>query len=793
MEINLSLLKSAHVPPQLRPLHPKMEGILSPQNPAMELPLLLSYVQSNELMALDFETKGDYADVDSRPVGIGLATRAGSVYIDLTNSHPDTLRILAIELQKKAVRLLAHNLFFDAGWFMRDLAPDCEYRQGLGSNKPGLWLNWHACTYALYRLLASEGYPGQQYGLKKAQVDLLGWEHSNEEELDDWLICQGYVGNVSKIPKEGYSYYPGYADGLRSRSTSVPAELAEADRFVKPRKEEMYRAPPAVLGTYCRLDAQSTYDLYVHVLEPVMSRFEGLQWYMHELMMRFLYLLVWQKVSGITVNQDALDAHRAFLEHKIDATRRQFLEHPDVAPHVAAYSQSIIDEHMAKEPKQIKGEWPPKPPATQYKKDGTLSAAWISYEGKLAAGPETSLNWLKWREKLDTLKEEAQFNLNSGAQKAWLFYERLGHPIKATTESGQPATDGTALKSFGEPGRLLTEYIEAGKELGFNESLRNVINKETGLYHPSFKVPGTHTGRLAGAGGFNAQNLPKSLEFLRCFTVPEGYVLVTCDHASLEDYVLAELSRDASLWDFYAVGRKGNCMYLSVGSRLPVLGQKIREAGYDPETWTVESVKVAKKQASQWRQVAKKIVLSANYGAGPGKIHASLLEDGIEIRLDEVIKMHKGFWELRRGVKVWEQELRRQWKDNEGWLLNGFGRPICLEPMREKDLVNSQGQSTGHDAHILFQILTAEALTEAKLNWFPWHMDLHDCLMFAVKEEEAAKAVDLLKTVVYPKLNHMLGGEIPLRGEPNVCRTWADDKDEAYDWTTQPFVKGNNQ
>ena len=61
----------------------------------MELPLLLSYVQSNELMALDFETKGDYADVDSRPVGIGLATRAGSVYIDLTNSHPDTLRILA--------------------------------------------------------------------------------------------------------------------------------------------------------------------------------------------------------------------------------------------------------------------------------------------------------------------------------------------------------------------------------------------------------------------------------------------------------------------------------------------------------------------------------------------------------------------------------------------------------------------------------------------------------------------------------------------------------------------------
>jgi DNA polymerase I-like protein with 3'-5' exonuclease and polymerase domains len=146
--------------------------------------------------------------------------------------------------------------------------------------------------------------------------------------------------------------------------------------------------------------------------------------------------------------------------------------------------------------------------------------------------------------------------------------------------------------------------------------------------------------------------------------------------------------------------------------------------------------------------------------------------------------MHKGFWELRKGVKVWEQELKRQWKDNGGWLLNGFGRPICLEPMREKDLVNSQCQSTGHDAHILFQVLTAEHLTANKFDWIPWHMDLHDCLMFAVRKEEATMSVDLLKNVVYPELNRMLGGSIPLKGEPNVCRSWADDKDEEFNWQT---------
>ena len=273
------------------------------------------------------------------------------------------------------------------------------------------------------------------------------------------------------------------------------------------------------------------------------------------------------------------------------------------------------------------------------------------------------------------------------------------------------------------------------------------------------------------------------MDYLRCFAVEEPYVLITCDHASLEDYVLAELSRDASLWDFYGPdARKGNCMYLSVGSRLPVLGQKIRAAGYDPELWTAESVKVAKKAASKWRQVAKKVVLSANYQAGPNKIHASLLEDGIDISLDEVFKMHRGFWELRKGVKVWQSELKRQWTDNGGWLINGFGRPICLEPMREKDLVNAQCQSVGHDAHILFQILTAEALTAAGLDWYPWHMDVHDCLIFAVHKSQAVAASQLLIDEVYPKLNHMLGGAIALKGVPNICRTWADDKDEEYNW-----------
>ena len=183
------------------------------------------------------------------------------------------------------------------------------------------------------------------------------------------------------------------------------------------------------------------------------------------------------------------------------------------------------------------------------------------------------------------------------------------------------------------------------------------------------------------------------------------------------------------------------------------------------------------------------IVHNCNYGAGANKIHASLLEDGIDIPLHEVQKMHKGFWELRKGVKVWEQELKRQWKDNGGWLLNGFGRPICLEPMRERDVISGTCQASGHDAHILFQVLAAEELSTRGFDWYPWHMDLHDCLIFAVHKSQAKAATQLLKEVVYPELNRYLGGEINLKGEPNVCRSWKDDKDEGYNWETNEEIQ----
>lgn len=92
-------------------------------------------------------------------------------------------------------------------------------------------------------------------------------------------------------------------------------------------------------------------------------------------------------------------------------------------------------------------------------------------------------------------------------------------------------------------------------------------------------------------------------------------------------------------------------------------------------------------------------------------------------------------------------------------------------------------QSTGHDVHMLTQLLVEEAAEYYGFDWFPWHMDIHDCFIAAVRTKEVLDFADMVRDEIVPVVNMMIGGLIKLRGSPNICQTWAEDKDEEYDWT----------
>lgn len=775
-----ALLTPAYHPPRLN----QMTIIERVTNPTTELAFLTEgRTSASSVMALDFETTGDYTPTKETPagqvVGVGLSDDRGSVYVDFRNSHPDTYRYIIKQLDSARVPLIAHNLFFDAGWIVRDF---------------GIWLNWVSCTYALYKLIATEGFIGQEWGLKAAQKDLLLWQETNERELDLWLINNGFHQNTSSHEKQGYYFFPNW-----------PVQKRLEPRWIAPRKAKMAEAPAAILGHYCALDADATYLIYSKHFLPALKKFEALSHYAGpEIYLPYIRIHIEQKLNGIKIDRLHLLEYTRELETRKQEQERKIIAHPEITPHVEEFNKQVLDELLADEPIRYRKqkELPAEPP--KHTKSGRLSKNWEKWEErrKNPPLPEETLHWKGWFQKTDETRVAQHFNFESAKQLQWLIYERIAPgfeiiedrfepyaripyqgrvlEVMLTKSSGLP-TDEKALKQFGEVGALICEHKDICKLLTFCSSLDSITGPDS-IYHPSFRVPGTYTGRLAGGGSsgvkLNIQAVPKDVGFLSCFIPEEGNVFVDCDHSALEQVVLAELSRDASLWKIYGPGAPLNDIYLFTGASLKGLGESIRASGYDPLSPTPESISAAKKACKRERAVAKTVVLASSYGAGPGKIRRTLQQSGIELSFEAVKEIHKDYWRIYRGVKEYEALLVQSYEDNSGWVLNGMGRPVGVAYNKIKDMVNRVVQSTGHDIHIFYLLIVEERLKAAGIP-FNWIIaDWHDATTVEVRAQDAEKVKQIMGVDAYEELNRILRGVIKLKGDAKVVRNLAESKCE---------------
>lgn len=708
----------------------------------------------SEVMALDFETRGDWGQPrdQSYPVGCALADSRGSFYIPLPDESAYRRLVTLLSLEKPA--LIAHNVFFDAGWFVRD---------------HGTWLNWVACTYATYKLLATEGWPGQEWGLKAAETQLLGWPESNEADMHSWLVYSGYTKSKSVQPKEGYYIGP---DG----------------KYYTPDKGEMWRAPAQILGKYSALDAEACWQLWTYVLAPVLNQWRGLAPGVREYWDRYpayIRTLIQQRVRGICIDKEGLDAYGQDIDKETVARVAAFRADAVVGPHLRRFGELVAAEESGPEPPKFR-----KPPVlgcepARTTKSGAPSRTWERWDAKRRAiqeaGPQLTARWVNWSTKRDRLMDEAQrgllWNPGSGDHRRWLLYDALGYRPTGTTESGLPSVDGAALQACGEVGAKLSEIDVDVKVRQFVTQVTDLLHPDNTL-HPGFRVPATLTGRLGGKSP-NIQQMPKDKRFLSCFKARPGYKLVTCDVVSLENFVLAELSRDPALWRLYGPdARPGQDAYLFNASQLPIIGPKIRATGYDPDTAGPEQTAAAKKLCKAERSIGKVLTLSANYGAGPRKIHQTLELQGVRVTLEEVQQMHAGFWQLYSGIKDWERELNRQWERNKGWVLSGIGRPIGVDEGYRKDLVNRVVQSTGHDCLVMLLHFTEQLLQERGLEAHALIADLHDASFFEVREDQAEAALQVMAVDAYARLNEWLGGEIQLRGDGAIGDDWGALKED---------------
>lgn len=228
--------------------------------------------------------------------------------------------------------------------------------------------------------------------------------------------------------------------------------------------------------------------------------------------------------------------------------------------------------------------------------------------------------------------------------------------------------------------------------------------------------------------------------------------------------------------DKLEIAKGGQDVYLFVGSQLPVIGPKIRAAGYDPDNPTPEGIKNAKKECKTERQISKTVVLASSYGAGPAKLHRTLTLAGIDIAFNIVEEIHAMYWEIYADIVAYRRWLESEWRKNEGWVVNGVGRPICVDAMFKKDLVNRVVQSTGHDILLKYIRIWSDKLDECGVEWYPIIADWHDQSIIEVREEDADMVKYIMGDYAFLALNEELKGIIPLKGTGGVVKDLAESK-----------------
>ena len=363
---------------------------------------------SKQPIAFDFETHG--IDPTSGSIrSIAISNDYGTVAIDIEKLNKnDRLRLTKWLLRQK---LIAHNAVFDAGWIYA---------------KTGQMPDIEACTLVLFKLLSTEGYLGQRWGLKSAMTDILGWPESNEVDLYKWLKDNGLGA------------------------------------------KHMAQAPWDILGKYNAMDAAATWQLYKYFLQVIEENGwerSVLEFHRQDFSV-LMKLIIEQQVQGITVDVESLKSFDVELRDNIDRKKLEFIQNPEVRPHIEYYQKVIIEEVEKAEP-------------PQYTKKGTVTA-----------------RYTKWLEKLELVKSRIDFNIDSPQQLQWLLYERLMYSCPIRTEKGVPSVGKKALPYIGNLGKLLKEYRELRDRRKFVTALTNV--QRDGTLYPTVKPHGTLTGRSSG-------------------------------------------------------------------------------------------------------------------------------------------------------------------------------------------------------------------------------------------------------------------------------------------------------
>lgn len=361
-----------------------------------------------------------------------------------------------------------------------------------------------------------------------------------------------------------------------------------------------------------------------------------------------------------------------------------------------------------------------------------------------------------------------EFNINSPKQVGEVLYDDLGLKQKnqKRTATGQRSTRESELEKLLDVHPIISEmlrYRELQKLLGTYIDPLPTLVRANGRIHTTFLQAGSTTGRMATQNP-SIQNIPIRTEegraIRKAFIAEKGFSIVSLDYSQIELRIAAFLSGDAKLIEIF---KNGEDVHRGVASR--VFGVKEDEVTPD------------------MRRRAKVINFGILYGMGANALRTNLGADTSRLEAQEFLNAYfNTFTRLAEYLEETKESAREV-----GHTTTFFGRKRhfsginsslpFIRAQAERMAINAPIQGTSADIIRIAMIkidamLGGHSLRES----VRMIMQVHDELVFEIKNEDIQKVLPLLASCMEDVLSVDVTAGVPLQIEAKLGINWEELK-----------------
>ncbi len=350
------------------------------------------------------------------------------------------------------------------------------------------------------------------------------------------------------------------------------------------------------------------------------------------------------------------------------------------------------------------------------------------------------------------------FNVGSPKQLGEIMFDKLGYEGGKKGKNGAYATGADILEelatSYDFPKRVLDWRQLSKLKSTYTDALQDHINPDTGRVHTSYSSAGAVTGRLSSTEP-NLQNIPVRTEDGRrireAFVAESGNILVSLDYSQIELRILAHIAKIDALKQAFHDGLDIHAMTASELFDVP-LDQMTPEI----------------------RRQAKAINFGVIYG-----ISGFGLARNLRIPRAEAQGFIDRYFDRFPGIKEYMDETIKFSKENN-YVKTLFGRVIHTPEINAKGpmagfakraAINAPIQGTAADIIRRAMIRVPDAIKDLPAKML---LQVHDELLFEVKEEFSQDLVDKVQSIMETASLPFLKMDIPLSVDAGHGLNWAE-------------------